>query len=66
LKHIIDEEQTAVFRYGDIERIAAPAEILLDDDGHVIVRAFQLSPEQGWRTYFLSDIRLLGVPGDRI
>jgi RNA-directed DNA polymerase len=66
LNHIIEMEGTATFTYRRSSRRVAPAEIFLDDSGIKILRAFQLSPDQGWRTFEVSQIKGLSREGDRL
>jgi RNA-directed DNA polymerase len=64
LHQIIQEEAIARFSYeGSIHRVA-PAQLWLDeeveyeDDERVMVmRGFQLTPDQGWRKFYVSDIK---------
>ncbi|HEY9715744.1 MAG TPA: reverse transcriptase family protein, partial [Chroococcales cyanobacterium] len=64
LKRIIDDEKTATFTYQNSLCKVAPSEVWMDDDGHMVLRAFQLSPEQGWRVYSIYDIEgLVPSPG---
>ena len=66
LKSIIDKEQIAIFVYDNIIYRVAPSELVLSEDGMVELRAFQLSPEQGWTQFALSGIQDLQELGDRV
>jgi hypothetical protein len=70
LSEVISDERLAKFKYGDednpVSWRVAPAEINVDDEGFRILRAFALSPEQGWRTFYLSEILDLEIEGDRL
>lgn len=62
LKKMIDDEEIADFDYFDDERYrAAPSAIMVDSEETLLVRAFQLLPEQGWRYFVVSDMRDLEV-----
>lgn len=63
LKRMIDNDELAMFYYGHSGRRyrAAPAGIIVDPEGTLVVRAFQLKPEQGWRYFVIADIRRLRV-----
>lgn len=59
LKNIIQTEAIATFTYEDLQRRAAPAELWVDPEGIMVVRAFQLAPEAGWRTFKVASITSL-------
>jgi RNA-directed DNA polymerase len=59
LKQMIDEDVIAAFRYIEDEVVAAPASLTVDPEGVLLVRAFQLQPDQGWKYFSLSEIRRL-------
>ncbi len=62
LKEAITEECFVRFIYKQTQCQVAPAELLLDDDGNIQLRAFQLQPEPGWRYFVLTDISALEFP----
>lgn len=64
-KKIIDNELTATFIYGSSSVQVAPAEIMLDENGCIEIRAFQIAPELGWKSFKLSSIRDLVPEGSR-
>src|SRR5262249_6180372 len=58
LKQIIDKEQVASFKYSDHRYYeAAPSAITVDPENTLLVRAFQLKPEQGWKYFLISKIK---------
>ena len=61
VKKIIDEERTAKFLYENTARKGGFAEIIIDDDGIIQVRGFQVSPEIGWRLFLFSQIGSLEI-----
>ncbi len=63
LKGMIDRDLLAQFYYGySRERHrAAPAGIQVDPEGELVVRAFQLEPEQGWKYFAIAGMRRLKV-----
>lgn len=65
LTNIISIERLATFKYEDSSHRVAPAEITVDDDGRKILRAFELSPEQAWKTFLISKITELKMEGVR-
>jgi RNA-directed DNA polymerase len=56
LKSIISRQRFATFVYHDMFYKVAPSQIELSEDGIVELHAFQLTPEQGWTQFALSDI----------
>jgi hypothetical protein len=56
LKKIIDYERLATFSYDYTRRRVVTTEIIVDEEGHIFLRAFQLSSEQGWLSFALADI----------
>lgn len=62
LKQMIDEGAVASFYYfGDEPHRAAPASFIVDSEETLLVRAFQLLPEQGWRLFVVAQIQDLHV-----
>jgi RNA-directed DNA polymerase len=61
LKQMIDNGEVAEFYYYGEKHRAAPSAITVDNEDVLLVRAFQLSPEQGWRFFLLSEIQDLEV-----
>lgn len=53
LRFAIAEEMHVTFKYDDSERKPAPIEIYIDDEGRKIVRAYQVSPEPGWKHFYI-------------
>jgi hypothetical protein len=66
LKSIIDKERIATFIFEEVQYRVAPSQIVLSNDGIVQLRAFQISPEQGWIQIDLSGISALEELGDRL
>lgn len=66
LKSVIDKERMATFLYNEVQYRVAPAQLILSEDGIVQLRAFQISPEQGWRLFDLSGISSVEELGDRL
>jgi RNA-directed DNA polymerase len=56
LKQMIDNGEVASFYYRGEKHRAAPSTITVDNEDILLVRAFQLLPEQGWRFFPLSEI----------
>ncbi|HEY9677124.1 MAG TPA: reverse transcriptase family protein [Drouetiella sp.] len=56
LKRMIDNEELAYFHYEGEDYTVAPATIVIDDDGTLIMRGFMLAPEQGWEKFRISAI----------
>jgi RNA-directed DNA polymerase len=58
LKVMIDSELVASFRYERERRprVATPVAIIVDPEGVLLLRAFQLKPSPGWKFYSLSDM----------
>jgi len=66
LKRMIDNEAVASFYYRDDERhVAAPVTISVDPEETLLVRAFELQPEQGWKFFVISEIRRLEVAASK-
>jgi len=70
LKDMIDKDQVASFCYPEAsdprqfweeQCCAAPAGLIVDAEDSLILRAFQLQPEQGWKYYLVSRMRHLEV-----
>ena len=61
LKQMIDNGEVASFYYHREQHRAAPSAITVDNEDTLLVRAFQLLPEQGWRFFLLSEIQDLEV-----
>lgn len=59
LRFAVAEEVHVIFKYDDAERKAAPVEIYIDDDGRKIVRAYQVSPEPGWKHFYIPSMQEL-------
>jgi RNA-directed DNA polymerase len=68
LKRMIDNDEVASFYYptrdgsynfAEKPHRAAPAAIIIDPTKQLVVRAFQLQPEQGWRYFLISQMRSL-------
>jgi RNA-directed DNA polymerase len=66
LKSIIDKERIATFIFENVKYRVAPSQLVLSNDGIVQLRAFQISPEQGWIQIDLSGISALEELGDRL
>lgn len=56
LKRFVDDEEIAYFVYNETRVSAAPAEITVDFDGTLVLRAFEFQPNQRWETYTVSGI----------
>jgi hypothetical protein len=56
----------ATFIFEETRFTVAPSQIVLSNDGVVQLRAFQISPEQGWIQIDLSGIKALEEMGDRL
>lgn len=58
LKKMIDNDEIASFFYDpDIRHLVAPASITVDPEQTLVLKAFQLTPEQGWRYFDIARIR---------
>jgi predicted DNA-binding transcriptional regulator YafY len=66
LMKFIENEKKCTFTYQDVVRRVAPSSLNLDKKGTMTLRAFQISPEQGWRTFYVRQIKNLQVEGDRL
>ncbi|MDX2107960.1 MAG: reverse transcriptase family protein [Candidatus Melainabacteria bacterium] len=65
LVEAIDKELKIEFEYDfygsyeDESVVAVPVEIFVNEYGHKSLRGYQLEPDQGWKKYFVADIRNL-------
>jgi len=60
LKQMIDKDQIASFYYErDVRHQVAPVSITVDAERELLLKAFQLIPEQGWRYFSINMIRNL-------
>lgn len=73
LKQMIDNEQVCSFKYPTeewgkrIECIAAAVSLSVDPEGQLMLRAFQLQPEQGWKYFVVADMdKLIPLPASPI
>jgi RNA-directed DNA polymerase len=66
LKEIIDAERLASFIYEETHRKVVPTDIVVDDDGFLLLRAFQLSPEQRWESFLVFQIDDLKSEGNSL
>jgi hypothetical protein len=64
LSTMIEGERIAIFKYENVECKAAPSSITVDDlTGKIVLLAFQLDPEQGWKRYLVSEMSELLIHG---
>jgi RNA-directed DNA polymerase len=63
LRDVIEREAITTFVYENSSRRAAPARLFIDGQRVMVLRAFQLSPEEGWRTYQLSAMSSVAMEG---
>jgi len=60
LKQMIDSDRIASFYYErDVRHQVAPVSITVDAEQELLLKAFQLIPEQGWRYFAIEQIRNL-------
>ena len=59
LKECIEQEKIATFWYLRKLTKVVPSAILLDNEGLMTLRAFQLVPNQTWRTFKFAWIEML-------
>lgn len=59
LKRMIDNDTVASFRYDYENCVAAPVSLIVDSEGKLVLRAFQLQPVQRWKYFAIEDMRAL-------
>ena len=63
LRAAIGNEKTVTFVYNDNSVRVVPVKLELDSSGYWTLRAFQLQPEEKWRTFILTYIESVNMPG---
>lgn len=61
LRRIIGKEKLATFVYNGIPRRVAPSELVLDSEGVMFLKAFQLEPAQRWQEFRVLHIESLAM-----
>lgn len=59
LKRMIDNDTVASFKYDGEDCVVAPVSLMVDSEGTLVLRAFQLQPIQRWKYFAIADMRKL-------